>query len=204
MAEINIEKRSSPWPWIIGALALALVAWVAIAAMRDDEVETQYGAVITEEEGRPAGTAGTTGAVPGAVEEYSEFAAEPADLTPGRDHEYTAEGIRKLSAALNAIVERNGNDPESRSRFDRFRQSADRLERDPQSGQHAGTVRDVFTSAVDVLESSRVDAGDVNQLRQTTSSISADEPLLDQAEAVKRFFSQSAEALMRAARQSPQ
>lgn len=200
MTEIKIEKRSSPWPWILGVLAVALVAWVAFAAMRGDDADPQYAAVI--DEGLPDAT-GTTGTVPAAVDELSAFAAGPDDMTPGRDHEYTAEGIRRLSAALNAVVEHNGNDAESRSRFDRFRQSAERLERDPQSGQHAGTVRDVFTSAVDVMESSRVDAGDVSRLRQTASSISADEPLLDQADAVKRFFSQSAEALSRATRQPP-
>lgn len=198
MTEIKIEKRSSPWPWILGVLALALVVWVAFAAMRDDDADTQYAAVT--DDGRPEGTAGTSGAVPAAVDEYSAF-AETEDMTPGRDHAYTAEGIRKLSAALGAVIERNGNDAESRSRFDRFRQSADRLEREPQSGQHAGIVRDVFTSAVDVMESSRVDAGDVSQLRQTASSIAADQPLLDQADAIERFFSQSAEALTRAARQ---
>ena len=198
MTEIHIEKRSSPWPWILGILALALVAWVAIAAMRDDAADTQYAAVI--DEGQPAGTAGTSGTVPGAVDDYSEFAAEADGLTPGREHEYTAEGIRRLSAALNAVVERNGNDQESRNRFERFRQSAERLEQDPTSVQHAGTVRDVFMSAVEVFESARVDAGDVSQLRQIASSISADELLLDQADAVKRFFSQSAEALSRAVR----
>lgn len=198
MTEIKIEKRSSPWPWILGVLAVALVAWVAFAAMRGDDADPQYAAVI--DEGLPDAT-GTTGTVPAAVDEYSAFAAGPDEMTPGRDHEYTAEGIRRLSAALNAVVEHNGNDAESRGRFDRFRQSAERLEREPQSGQHAGTVRDVFTSAVDVMESSRVDAGDVSQLRQTAMSISPDEPLLDQADAVKRFFSQSAEALKRAAQQ---
>jgi hypothetical protein len=85
------------------------------------------------------------------------------------------------------FVEQNANDTETRNRFDRFRQAAERLQQDPQSGAHAGTVRDVFTSAVEVFESSRIDAGDVSRLRQTAASISADQPLLEQSETVKQF-----------------
>lgn len=63
-------------------------------------------------------------------------------------------------------------------------------------------VRDVFTSAVDVFESARIDAGDVSRLRATASSISAERPLLDQVDGVRQFFRDSADALERAAQRS--
>lgn len=201
MAEIRIEKRPSPWPWILGVLALALVGWMVFATLGDDgrETETQQAVV----QGEPGGMVGTSGgAVPAAVQDYSAFAEDSGRLSPGREHEYTAEGIRRLSAALGAFVDQNAGDAESRSRFDRFRQSADRLQQEPQSSAHANTVRQVFTSAVDVMESGAVNAGDVSELRETAASLSPDQPLLEQTEKVKRFFSQSAEALRRAAQRS--
>ena len=197
MAEINIEKKGTPmWPWILGVLLLLVVGWIAIGALNDDEPVVEQAAVQQE------GTAGTAGsAVPAAVQDYAAFANDPAEPSVGRDHEYTAEGIRRLSAALETFVEQNAADTETRNRFDRFRQAAERLQKDPQSGAHAGTVRDVFTSAVDVFESGKIEAGDVSRLRQTATSISADQPLLEQTQTVKQFFSQSAEALQRATTQ---
>lgn len=42
MADINIErKRKSPLPWIIGVLALALLAFMLMRSCGDDEVEEQ-------------------------------------------------------------------------------------------------------------------------------------------------------------------
>ena len=198
MAEINIEKkRSTVWPWILGLALLLVVGGIAITTMNDDEPVVEQAA--SQREGA-VGTAG--GAVPAAVQEYSAFASEPGQASMGRHHEYTAEGIQRLSAALGAVVEQRAGDTETRNRFDRFRQSAARLQQDPQSNAHAGTVRDVFTSAIDVFESARIDAGDVSRLRQLATSISADQPLLEQTDTVKQFFSQSADALRRAAQRS--
>lgn len=198
MAEIRIEKRAAAWPWILGVLALALVGWIAFATLGDDEPETQQ--VVVED--APGRAVGTSGAVPAAIQDYAAFADDSSRLSPGREHEYTSEGIRRLSAALGTFVEQNGNNTEMRSRFDRFRQSAERLQQEPQSREHANTVRDVFTSAVDVMESGAVDAGDVSRLRETAASMSADQPLLEQTDKVKQFFSQSAEALRRAVQRS--
>lgn len=198
MAEINIEKKGSPvWPWILGLALLLVVGWMAFSALDDDEPVVEQ---VAMQEGGAVGTAG--GEAPAAIQEYVAFANEPAQTSPGPDHEYTAEGIRRLSAALGALVEQRPGDTEMRTRFDRFRQSADRLQQDPQSGAHAGTVRDVFTSAVDVFESARIEAGDVSRLRQLATSISADQPLLEQTDTVRQFFSQTAAAVQRAAQRS--
>lgn len=205
MAEINIEKKdpSSVWPWLLGLALLLVVGWIAISALGDDD-EPVVDQAAMERDGAvgTAGGAAATTAVPTAIQEYAAFANEPAQPAVGRDHDYTAEGIRRLSAALGAFVEQRPGDTETRSRFDRFKQSAERLQQDPKSGAHAGTVRDVFTSAVDVFESARIEAGDVSQLRQLATSISADQPLLQQTDTVKQFFSRTADALQRAVQQS--
>ena len=203
MTEIRIKRRSPMWPWILGVLLLAVVAWMLIAMMTGREPATEQAVVQRPEEGaqRDQPTA-TSGRVPAALEDYSAFAAGAEKVSPGREHEYTAEGIRRLSTALAAHVEGNASGAETRERFQRFEQAADRLQRDPKSTEHSRMVRDVFTSAVDVFESGRVDAGDVSRLREIATSISPDGQLLEQTDRVKEFFSQSADALQRAARRS--
>jgi hypothetical protein len=48
MADINIErKRKSPLPWILGLLALALLAFMLLRNRGDDEVE-QPATVVTD------------------------------------------------------------------------------------------------------------------------------------------------------------
>lgn len=42
MAEINVEKKSNPWPWIIGLIVLALVVWAAFEMMDDDVDDAAY------------------------------------------------------------------------------------------------------------------------------------------------------------------
>lgn len=42
MAEINVEKKSNPWPWIIGLIVLALVVWAAFEMMDNDADDAAY------------------------------------------------------------------------------------------------------------------------------------------------------------------
>lgn len=42
MAEINVERKSNPWPWIIGLIVLALVVWAAFEMMGDDVDDAAY------------------------------------------------------------------------------------------------------------------------------------------------------------------
>jgi hypothetical protein len=58
MAEINIERKKSIWPWIIAALIAALLIWAAVEFFdRDEQVDDAAGAV----------TADQTAAAPAAV-----------------------------------------------------------------------------------------------------------------------------------------
>ncbi|MFC0676471.1 copper resistance protein NlpE N-terminal domain-containing protein [Lysobacter korlensis] len=58
MAEINIERKKSIWPWIIAALIAALLIWAAMEFFdRDEPVDDTVGAV----------TADQTAAAPAAV-----------------------------------------------------------------------------------------------------------------------------------------
>ena len=104
----------------------------------------------------------------------------------GRDHAYTAEGIRKLDAALASLVEQK-RDSDARAPLDGFQDVAERIQKDPTSTEHAGQVRDAFTRAVEVLASLDA-AASTGQLRSIVESIDADRPLLEQRDQVQSFF----------------
>lgn len=202
MTEIRVERKAPIWPWIAGILLLILVVWLAFGAFGDDEPTIEEAAI--DRPVNPAGDArtGAAGGVPQAVEAYIAFARGTTDLSPGPDHAYTAEGIRRLRDALRAHIEQNANAADTRARFERFNEVAERVQKDRGSNVHANVVREVFTSAVEVFESAKIEAGDVTNLRRTASSIAADTPLLEQTDRVREFFRQSADALERAARRS--
>lgn len=68
MAEINIERKKSVWPWIIAAIIVALLIWALLAMMgRDDRdnaavvpVTTDPAVIVPGEVGAP-GAAGELG-----------------------------------------------------------------------------------------------------------------------------------------------
>lgn len=42
MADINVERRSrSIWPWVIGLLVLAVLAWLLLSMFSNDEVRDE-------------------------------------------------------------------------------------------------------------------------------------------------------------------
>ncbi len=202
MAEINVQRKDpGAWPWILGVLALVLVGWAVIAMMdrdRDDPEVAETGRATPPSEPTPAATTGST--IPAAVAAFLTFAEAPTGSQVGVGHEYAADGIRRLTAALKAVVDNGPDRPRARERFAEFQQKADRIQGDPQSLGHAGQVRDVFTSAavaISALQEDRwPDASELqNQIAQVQTAaerVDADRPLLDQTSAVKTFFDRAA------------
>ena len=196
MAEINVERKSpSPWIWVLPLIAIVALVWFwAAAGGDDDEVSREVAGGVTP------GAAVGTGGGEGAVEQYVAFAA-PQDGAGapqvGRDHAYTAEGLRKLGAALGSVTEREG-DSDSRQAFERFREVADRIQQDPLAASHADQVREAFTRAATVIDS--FERGPQQDLRAIAESIEPNRPLLEQQERVQRFFRESAQAIQNAGR----
>jgi hypothetical protein len=118
----------------------------------------------------------TSGIAAGPLQTFVAFAAgDPGRDLPavGPDHRYTSEGIQRLTAALGTFDAGPGS-PAARQ-LARFREQADLLRRDPRSLDHADIVRDVFTSASDIIEAAL--GQNASALRRSAHAIDPDRPL---------------------------
>lgn len=205
MAEIKVQRRGpSAWLWVVDILALAVVIWAIVGSRdRDSQAVTVVRTPATPSIPQPAGTTGV--APPAAVAAYLTFVEVPGHSIVGVDHAYAADGIRRLTGALNAVIEQGGrgNRTSVQEQLAAFRQKADRIQSDPRSMSHSDQVRDVFTNAAGLmaaLQSERWPSADglqreIADVKTAAESVQADRPLLDQSSAVKTFFERAAAVL---------
>jgi hypothetical protein len=162
----------------MSAIVLVFVAWLAITPRDQD--------------GEPDETPTAGPMVP--VEDFIAFAeATPGSGVPaiGLEHEYTAEGIVKLAAAIESLVP----DPNDRTReqLSRLRNHAARLRDDPASLEHADVARAAFTSIAAMLNSAP--GADAHELQRAADVIDSDQKLLTQMDRVTRYFDIAADVL---------
>ena len=196
--EIDVQHRQrAVWPWVIAALLiLALVLWW-LFGMRDPDATA---VVVEPDPTTPAASA----ALPTAVETYVRFVeGTRAGDAMGTDHEFTANGIRNLTAAVEALAARGGADIQRE--LTTLRQQADTLEQNPASLRHAEYTRTAFVTLaglISAMQQARFPtmSGEVASLRDAAERITPDRPLLEQREAVQAFFDQAAGILREASR----
>lgn len=204
MAEIQIERKEKGvnWMWVLLILALlALLAWWLLSQRSDgDRV------VMTADSGAVMDTArGTSTAVAGAPSEVNDFLRfvddNRARTEMGRDHEYTSDGIRRLSAALGAMVMSDtAGSVALRPRVDSLSQQADALQRNAESSQHSAQTRQAFDRSVSVMDALQERRGgsasaQVSEVRQAAQAVQPSRQLLEQRMEVQRFFERAADAV---------
>lgn len=220
MAELHVqEKERSAWPWMLAAvLLLGLLLWYFLG--RDERVNVgaansaDTAAVGTAADGAMSGTAaGTLGS--DAIAQYQEYlAANRSADAAGRSHDYTADGLRRLAAALSEVAAGNSTSGvDLQARIDGIRQRADTIQANPTSRDHALHTREAFNLAAGVVAQLRGNvqnpaagttvAGDsatrggADILLDAANAIDPSRPLLDQTDRVEQFFTQAADALQR-------
>ena len=208
MTELHIERKErNVWPWVIGALALAILAWFFLSRGDGDTTigaADTTAAVVATASGGETETDGT----PAAVSEFVRFAGQPASGDANRMHEYTAEGLRKLADALTVIVERGGAPGvDVRQRIATIRGRADSLQRNPTSNEHALEAREAFLLASALLlqmprSAESAIASQLRDVNDAASNVRANQPLLEQTTQVHRFFDLAARAIQDMARTS--
>lgn len=204
MAEIQIERKErSAWPWVLlGILLLALVVWWLLGRRQGGDdmavTETQSGVADTA----PAIGIETAEMAPGAVNDFVSYVNDNrARESMAPEHQFTADGIRRLAAALGEIIERDTiRGAALRPQMDVLLARADALQRDEQSTNHARYAHDAFTRAVSLMDDlaqsqypNVVDA--VSESRQAAEAVQPGRLLLEQRDQVQRFFDRAATAL---------
>ena len=196
MADIENAKAPNIWPWLIGMVAIvAVLFWMNSSREADNDVDR--GPTRAD----PA--VGSTGAMPSALAAFVSFAeaAPPDDV--GLARAYAAAGIDRLATALDAVAGSAARDAPVSKQLEIFRDKAGRLEGSPTSLQHAELVRDVFTSAVDVIVAIESEApqdgvvlrGWIHELRRSAEAVDDGQPLLAQTVRVNAFLDRAADAL---------
>ncbi len=204
MADIDVQRRGhSIWPWVIGLVILALLIWLVaeiFVGERSRITEGPEGPTAVEEPAKVAPPPAKT--APGAVTDYANTCIAPARAL---QHELTAECLQHLVTALDAIIQRDDVDGADISqRLGDLRRQARTLEEgDAQATTHAGTTREAFASAADLMESVyRSGYGSVTQLddaitevHRAARAVRGDVPLLEQTDAVQAFFREAGDVL---------
>ena len=205
MAKINVQpKEPSPWLWLIGTLAAIGVVALIVALSRDRDTAALPGAAVLPSAPSPnlAATSGID-APPPAIAAFLTFAETSIGSPAGPAHEYAADGIRRLTQAMNAIAQQPVAESAIREQLAGFRDKADRIQADPKATGHADQVRDVFTSASDLMSAVQKnrwpDSADLRsqiaEIRAAGTAIDPDRPLLDQTAKLDAFFDRAAGAL---------
>jgi hypothetical protein len=172
---------------MMSAIVLGIFSWIIVDLALDEhavEPETAPTAGLTEP-----------------VEAFLAFAGG----TPGHDvpaiglgHDYTAEGLLRLAAAIESLV---GDSPKlsTRQQLSALRNHATRLRDDPTSVEPADMARAAFTSAAALLTDAT--GSDADDLRRAAEAIDPDRRLLDQMDQIRRGFDLAADHLRRHTRE---
>lgn len=188
MAEIKIEKKPPVWPWILLGLLLVggLVYWFAL---RDKNEEPM--AVATDSTETVTNT--------GAVTDYIAFIDN--DREPmGLDHEFTHDGLMKLTAATQAVADQANYD--IKADLDQVKEYANQIEKDPFETSHANSIRkaaETLAGSLHKMQEAKFPqlSGEAQNVVDAAAKIDPDVLTLDQKPAVKGFFSEAASMLRR-------
>ena len=192
MAELNTNKKKKPIvTWVIFGVIIVVIAVWLITSLSDEPKlvdvkgeEEEYGTELRQNDTEQIYTEFTS---------FIEDSAESLDM--GIHHHYTSRGIALLSSTLEFLAENIGVNTQNSQ--NELVQKSNAIEQDPYSTEHAGTIKEAFLSAVDILEELQEErfqnmSRDVGELRQIAESLSDEDLTLDQKEKVKNFFEKSA------------
>lgn len=211
MADINLERKEAAgwWWWLLGLIGIALVAYLLAGSLGDDEValEEPTPAPAATEPLPPAEPAPAE--PPAAVQQFIDTCATQEPAAMGLDHEYTSRCVQALVAAIEGTVPIVAQaELGVEQAMMRARTAAEELASSPQEvDRHADLTHTAFASIaglIDEVQDQRYPALDpmAAELSEAAAAVNPGADLLDQGDAVQRFFVQAGAAL-RAMAQNP-
>ena len=188
--------------WLaLGLLSAAVVAWMLVNRFVGAR-STTASASNGENMHAAAALGDTIVGAPQAVNQYLLFVAlHEGTAHADRSHDYTADALRRLAAALSALLQLELETGASqRMQVESIYRRAGDLQRDSASLEHAELARGAFTTAERVsrwLQERNAPAAavPVNELRTAASDLDPTVPLLQQISRVERCFDQAGEVL---------
>ncbi len=225
MAEIKLERKKRPiWPWVLLALLLLLlIIWAVIAAMRPGEPEavptvTAIGDTavpVTTDTAAVAAGAPLAGGLPRELDNYMRTCsvaegAEPE--TMGREHEFSTNCLELLADSMSAVAAQRPSDPNITQQIDSVRQQVSEIRQsEATSLQHSNATRraaDAAAAALSTMQQAFSGTDEqarqsVEQVRGAAQQIQATQPLLEQKDALRSFFTQAGTALQSLAAGQP-
>lgn len=133
----------------------------------------------------------------GAVSEFVDF-VEDDENKMDLDHAYTQEALNKLVEATRATAE--NIDYDVKADLDKVKEYADKIATDPFATTHADNIRksaDILAGVLQKMQQAKYPEldKDVEELKESCAAIKPGVLTLDQKDAVKSFFNESAEVL---------
>ena len=208
MAEIPIERKESR-NWLplllLGLLLLAILGYCFLrprattpVAATADSTATVGAAPATAAPAAAAVPAAPAGGDSSAVAQFAQFVQrrDTTQETEGQ-HAYTAEGVRRLAAALDQVAGQGGSSA-IQVYADSMRSSVDRLQRSSPNDVHAEDAKAAFSAAVSamtVIDKAQGKTYDVAPMRAIYGRLSPAKPLMPQLATVEQFFTAAGTAL---------
>ncbi|MUP46287.1 hypothetical protein E0K83_11090 [Gramella sp. BOM4] len=198
MAEIEIEKKKTIWPWILLVLLIvAAIIWWIVADDSDEmeateEITTEE--VMEEETYESSDTDETT--VMTSIQEYSNYIDNPE---MGMDHEYANGALLELIDATRTVAE--NNKVNINAELEEAQEKAEMIAEDPLDLTHAERIKssgEIIAQALQTLQTEKFPGleQEYSAVEEALAQIEAEEPTLDQKEAVKSFFDNAEELLI--------
>lgn len=193
MTEIKIEKKKSIWPWLL--LFLGIIAAIWFFFFRNEEIQPDNTKETTEKNEMLENNEMNSNS--NAVSAYTMLIEEHSNEM-GLDHEFTSEAITKLANAVEAkAAETNFDITEN---ITKAKQLAKEITEDPMSTNHADKIRnaaDILSTSLQNIQEDKFPniTADSQDVKRAAAAINPKILTLDQKEAVKYFFSKSADLL---------
>lgn len=197
MAEINVEKKSKKpiWPWIVAIILIVGIIWLLAGTGTDEEeyetAETQDIETVDEMEQE------TMQQSESPLAEYINF-IKAREGEVGLSHEYTQNGLQHLADAL-AYLHNQNQTSNGNQYLSEINTVASSIVEHTYSEQHADKIRNAFMAAANFMQnlpdSEYPELQDeTDGLMQSAESIKSDELATDQANEIKNFFGEVANA----------